>query len=101
MNNDFSPSEIQSCAISLPHPRAISARRIRSHSRARSPLKLVSAQGRICDTTSDLYISATKKLSEAAWRYDRERDPGRRNFVRKVRLLLDESLKLFSRVKTI
>ena len=28
------------------------------------------------DTTSEQYISATKKLTEAAWRYDREKDPG-------------------------
>lgn len=83
MINDFSPSETQPCAIPLSHPRVISARLSRSHSRIRSPLKLVSAEGRICDTTSELYISATKKLSEAAWRYDRERDPGKCNFPNK------------------
>jgi hypothetical protein len=35
-----------------------------------------SAPRQLGDVTSEAYISATKKLTEAAWRYDREKDPG-------------------------
>lgn len=53
-----------------------SASRSRPSSTRRSPSRIQQEDFRECDTTSETYISATKKLSEAAWRYDREKDPG-------------------------
>ena len=60
----------------LGSPSLIESSREGSPARSRSPLPRGYSSKQIGDLPGDAHLCATSKLTEAAWRYDREKDPG-------------------------